>query len=35
MATFKCTECGQTKDGRCKPRKCPACGAADSFKKQE
>jgi rubrerythrin len=35
MATFKCKECGETKEGRCKPRKCPACGAANSFEKEE
>lgn len=35
MAVFVCKECGQEKEGRCKPRKCPSCGAANSFDKKE
>ncbi|MDF1535102.1 MAG: rubredoxin [bacterium] len=35
MAVFKCRECGKTMEGRCKPKKCPSCGAADSFEKEE
>ncbi|MHB0866927.1 MAG: RCKP-type rubredoxin-like domain-containing protein [Thermoleophilia bacterium] len=35
MATFKCAECGATSDGRCKPKKCPDCGAAGSMEKKE
>lgn len=35
MAVFKCTECGYTKEGRCKPKKCPECEARDSFVKVE
>jgi len=35
MATFKCKECGEIREGRCKPRKCQACGAAESYEKQE
>lgn len=34
MATWKCDKCGYTKEGRCKPRKCEKCAAADSFAKQ-
>ena len=34
MAIWKCEKCGFTKDGRCKPRKCEKCAAADSFAKQ-
>lgn len=34
MAIWKCAKCGHEKDGRCKPRKCPQCNAADSFAKQ-
>ena len=26
MAVWKCTSCGATKEGRCKPRKCAQCG---------
>lgn len=25
MATWKCKSCGYTKEGRCKPQKCPQC----------
>lgn len=35
MAEFKCRECGEVKEGRCKPRKCPKCEAAGSFEKVE
>ncbi len=35
MALFKCKECGTTKEGRCKPKKCPSCGAQNSFEKQK
>jgi rubrerythrin len=34
MATWKCEKCGYQKEGRCKPRKCEKCAAADSFTKQ-
>jgi rubrerythrin len=34
MATWKCGQCGHEKEGRCKPRKCPQCTAADSFAKK-
>ncbi|MCX7904851.1 MULTISPECIES: RCKP-type rubredoxin-like domain-containing protein [Caloramator] len=36
MAIFKCTVCGETKEGRCKPAKCPKCGAPkDKIEKQQ
>lgn len=34
MAVWKCTECGNEQENRCKPRKC-ACGAKDSFVKKD
>ena len=34
MAEFKCEKCGAKKEGRCKPRKCPKCGAEGSMAKQ-
>lgn len=27
MAVFKCQECGEVVEVRCKPAKCKACGA--------
>ncbi|UCG79383.1 MAG: rubredoxin [Nitrospirota bacterium] len=35
MAEFKCEKCGCTKEGRCKPKKCPKCGGAGTMKKEE
>lgn len=36
MAIFKCAECGEEKEARCRPQKCPKCGATkDSIVKQE
>jgi rubrerythrin len=36
MAVWKCKNCGETKEGRCRPAKCPKCGAPkESFEKQE
>lgn len=36
MAVWKCTKCGETKEGRCRPAVCPKCGAPkESFEKQE
>lgn len=35
VAEFVCKECGAEKEGRCKPRKCPQCGAENSFAKKE
>lgn len=34
MATFKCDKCGASKEGRCQPKKCEACGAAACMTKQ-
>ena len=35
MATWKCGTCGFTKEGRCKPQKCPQCQEKGNFEKQE
>ena len=35
MAVFKCEKCGATKEGRCKPKKCPQCGESGCMGKQE
>ena len=35
MAEFKCEKCGETKEGRCKPRKCPKCGCEGAMQKKE
>ncbi len=35
MAVFKCEKCGETKEGRCKPKKCPTCEATGVMVKQE
>ena len=36
MAVFKCGKCGQVVEARCKPAKCPGCGAPkDELVKQE
>ncbi|MBM3325946.1 MAG: rubredoxin [Calditrichaeota bacterium] len=34
MAVFVCKVCGTEKEGRCKPQKCPKCGATGSFEKK-
>lgn len=34
MAVFVCSQCGATKEGRCKPKKC-ACGGEGTYVKQE
>ena len=34
MALFICKECGNEREGRCKPRKCPDCGASGSYEKK-
>ncbi len=35
MAVFKCEKCGATKEGRCKPKKCPSCTETGCMQKQE
>jgi ABC-type ATPase with predicted acetyltransferase domain len=35
MAVFKCEKCGATKEGRCKPKKCPDCAETGTMAKQE
>ena len=35
MAVYVCTVCGFEKEAKCKPRKCPSCGAKGSFVKKE
>ncbi|MGQ9495701.1 MAG: RCKP-type rubredoxin-like domain-containing protein [Thermoanaerobaculaceae bacterium] len=35
MATWVCEKCKKEVEGRCRPAKCPNCGAAkESFKKK-
>ena len=34
MATFVCEKCGAAKEGRCKPKKCPACGESGTMQKE-
>jgi hypothetical protein len=34
VAIFKCEKCGHEKEGRCKPKKCPACTESGTFVKQ-
>jgi len=34
MATWSCTKCGFEKEGRCKPKKCPACAENGTFEKK-
>lgn len=35
MAVFICEKCKATKEGRCKPKKCPKCGGEGTMKKAE
>lgn len=35
MATFRCESCGTEKEGRCKPKKCPKCGAVGGMTKKQ
>lgn len=35
MPNWSCTKCEFTKEGRCKPRKCPLCGGEATFVKKE
>lgn len=35
MPVWKCSKCGTTVEGRCRPPKCPKCGAPkEEFKKE-
>ena len=34
MAVYVCSSCGFEKESKCKPRKCPSCGAKGSFVKK-
>jgi rubrerythrin len=33
MAQWVCEKCGYSKEGRCKPKKCPSCGESGTFVK--
>lgn len=35
MSIFKCEKCGASKEGRCKPQKCPICGEKGCMTKEE
>jgi rubrerythrin len=35
MAVWKCKNCGFSKEGRCKPQKCPKCQEKGGFEKEE
>ncbi|NMB10815.1 MAG: radical SAM protein [Firmicutes bacterium] len=36
MAVWKCTACGEAKEGRCRPKECPKCGAPkEKFEKEK
>ncbi|NMB24991.1 MAG: radical SAM protein [Firmicutes bacterium] len=36
MALWKCSVCGETKEGRCRPKTCPQCGAPrEKFEKEQ
>ncbi|WP_158269651.1 RCKP-type rubredoxin-like domain-containing protein [Desulfonatronum sp. SC1] len=35
MAEFICSKCGEKKEGRCKPQKCPKCNEKGTMAKQE
>jgi rubrerythrin len=34
MAEWVCKTCGFTKEGRCKPQKCPQCNEKGGFDKK-
>jgi ABC-type ATPase with predicted acetyltransferase domain len=34
MSVWKCSVCGQEKEAKCKPRKCPECQGKDTFAKK-
>ncbi len=35
MAFWICKECGQEREARCKPKKCPNCEENREFEKKE
>ncbi|TZE81820.1 RCKP-type rubredoxin-like domain-containing protein [Calorimonas adulescens] len=35
MAKWKCTSCGEEREGRCKPKKCKSCGGTEFEKMPE
>jgi rubrerythrin len=35
ITTWKCKSCGFSKEGRCKPQKCPQCQRKGGFEKEE
>ena len=36
MAVWKCSQCGEEKEGKCRPKECPKCGAPkEAFGKKE
>ncbi|MEW6307900.1 MAG: RCKP-type rubredoxin-like domain-containing protein [Bacillota bacterium] len=34
MGKFVCAKCGHAIETRCKPKKCPGCGADNTFDKK-
>lgn len=35
MAVWTCQACGNEKEGRCKPRKCPECNGSGTYEKKD
>ena len=35
MTAWICADCGATREGRCKPQKCPSCEQKGTFVKAE
>lgn len=33
MATYRCKSCGNIRESRCKPKKCPECGESQTYEK--
>ena len=33
MGKYKCIECGNVKESKCKPKKCPQCGSSGKYEK--
>ncbi|KUK37408.1 MAG: Uncharacterized protein XD67_1296 [Thermodesulfobacterium commune] len=34
MGLWKCSNCGEIKESRCKPKKCPKCGEMNTMVKE-